>query len=119
MAVEFRGPDIPLLEAAADLSGSQYYAVAIDSNGRAALATIAGQRVVGILQDQPKQYENATVRYRDGSKAHIGGTVAKGDKLTVDSSSRLVTSTLSTDFIVAVALDAGTVDQVISVLLFH
>jgi len=77
------------LEAAADLSAAQYYAVYIDSNGQAALCG-ADALAVGILQNKPSAAgQAATVQISGVSKVVVGtgaatagavaGTEAGGD----------------------------------------
>jgi len=73
MASEQLGQEIGWLVAAADLSAKQYYFVDIDSNGKIALASAAGQATLGILQNKPKAGEAASVRYLGVSKC-IAGT---------------------------------------------
>ena len=48
------------LEAAADLSAKQYYFVAVDSNGKAALTGDDGNPI-GVLQNKPAAGEAATI----------------------------------------------------------
>lgn len=80
MAVQQDGIDITL-PAAADLSTRQYHAVAIDTNGRAALSGSAGN-VVGILQNKPSALgQAARVRIVGVSKHRGGAALGEGDRL--------------------------------------
>lgn len=92
--MSFEHPDFRLtLVAAADLSAKQYYAIKVDSNGKAALAG-AGELAIGILQNKPASGEAANVwTFGPVSKAIAGGTVAAGAAVAADSAGKLVTAT--------------------------
>lgn len=121
------------LAAAADLSASQFLAVKVDSNGRAALAS-TGQFCVGILQNKPAANQAATVAYGGISKAIAGGNVTAGMTLAANSSGKLVDAAeavvntsdagSATDAVIAsnvigVALASGVANDVIPVLLLN
>lgn len=75
--------------AAADLSAKQFYAVKIDSNGRAAVAA-AGEFAVGILQNKPASGQAATVAYGGTSKAVAGGNITAGMTVAANADGKLV-----------------------------
>lgn len=94
------------LPAAADLSDEQFYAVKVDSSGKAALSG-DGENAIGILQDKPDAADKiANVMVLGVSKAVYGGSVTAGDNLASDASGKLVTAT-GDDAIIAVALEDG------------
>jgi len=110
------------LPAGVDLSGSQYCAVTVDSNGNLALPS-AGGSAIGILYTAPIANKAGEV-YGPGSgvrKARYGGTVTLPAVLKVDASGRFVTAS-GTDIAagsgIAIAIDAGAVNEVHSVLFF-
>ena len=99
-----------------DLSTSQYYAVAMDSNGAAVIAT-AAKNIAGILQNTPKGTgEAASVGVRGKTRAAITDSiVAIGAPLEVASGGTLVNH--ASGVVVALADETGTTGQVISVTL--
>lgn len=78
--------------AAADLTAKQFYAVKVDSTGKAALAG-AGEFAIGLLQNKPGSGQAATVAYGGISKALAGGTIAAGATVAVNSDGKLVDAT--------------------------
>lgn len=104
--------------AAEDLSAKQYYAVSLGSSGVSA-ATVAGQKVVGILQNDPASGAAASVAIGGISLAKMGGTVAIGDYLTPTSAGKLVASQNVDDHIVGIALAAGASDELRSVVMIQ
>lgn len=75
-----------------DLSASQYCGVSINSDAELVLPS-AGAAIVGVLQNDPDAAGKAgTYQHTGITKMKLGGTVAKGDKVKVDSSGRAVTA---------------------------
>ena len=116
------------LEAAADLSASQYRFVRVDANGRAALCG-AGQPAVGVLQNKPSAAgQAAQVRALGITKVVAGGAISKGALVASDASGQAVAATVTTantttgaltgSHVAGIALEAAAgAGQVISVLL--
>lgn len=77
------------LVAAADLSAKQYYAVKVDSNGKAALAG-AGEFVAGILQNKPVAGQAANIAWGGVTKAFAGGNITAGNKVAADANGKFV-----------------------------
>lgn len=102
--------------AGADLSASQYRAVALNSSSKIVLAAAAGADTIGILQNDPKLDEDATVKYRDVTKAVAGGAFNPGDRLTTDASGRVVVAAVG-NTIIGRALTAGALGRVVAVLI--
>lgn len=132
MAYDIPGLDISL-PAASDLSSSQFLAVKINSSGQIALAG-AGDAAVGVLQDTPASGQVGSVRLSGVTRMVCGGTVTAGDLVAADASAKAKTAVKSStntadagasadaligSNVLGVALDSGTVGQVIPVALLH
>jgi|SRR5882672_416582 len=110
------------LPAGVDLSSSQYCAVTTDSSGNLALPS-AGGMALGILYTAPIITKAGEV-YGPGSgirKAKYGGTVTLPAALKLDSSGRFVTASatdIATGSAVAIAIDAGAINEIHSVIFF-
>jgi hypothetical protein len=92
MSYTYGTEDSITLAAAADLSGKQYYAVKVDSTGKAALGA-AGDFVIGYLVNKPTAGQAATIVYSGVSKALLGGTVAAGATVACDANGKTVDAT--------------------------
>jgi len=118
------GYEVPVfnitLVAGADLSNSQYLAVKVDANGKAALAG-AGEDAVGVLQNVPKAGEAATVMVLGITKAIYGATVTAGDKVMVDASGKFIPYAApgagETNHVIGKALTSGAANEEGTVLL--
>ena len=85
------------LNAAADFTSKRGYLVAIDTSGNAAIASAAGQKVIGALLDEP------TVAGRPAAVAYLGrvsvragsGGFTAGDLLKTNASGLAVAASLS------------------------
>lgn len=117
MAKEIPGPGWSR-EAAADYRTKQFYFVDIDGNGRAVLPTADGALCVAVLQNDPKQYEAATLVDRGISKVVSNGTVEAGDQVACANGGK-AKEAASGEYILGKALEGdGAVDgAVITVLL--
>ena len=116
MAYEIPGQRITLI-AAADMSAKRFYAISVDSAGKAAIVG-ANERIAGIIQDAPKADQAGAVVINGVSLAVYGGTVTAGADLITDSAGRLVAATGGAgEVIVATALTGGAVDEIGTVLL--
>lgn len=91
------------LVSAASMSGKQYYAIALDTNGKSALPTIRGQRSFGIQQDEPAANAVGKVQYEGESPAVGGGVIDEGDEVTVSATGKLIKATLGDDFVIGTA----------------
>lgn len=80
MATEMPGPGFTH-EAAADYRTKQFYFVTLDGNGRALLPTADGAVCVGVLQNDPLQFEAATLVDSGTSKVVSNGTIEAGDNV--------------------------------------
>jgi hypothetical protein len=106
------------MNATADLSAKQFFAVKVDASNDEAvvICSVQGERAYGILQNNPKAGWSASAMVAGISKAVYGGTVTRGDQLMVDANGRLITQT-GTNVVVGIARVSGVVNQVGSVLL--
>lgn len=101
--------------AAANLSSSQYYAVALGSTGTVDLPTVQGQECLGLLRNAPTSGKAANIGVHGIFEGILGGTVAIGDILTCSSAGKLVKACPG-EHILGRALEAGVLNDVISVL---
>lgn len=106
--------------AAADLSGSQYCAMTINSSGQAAVAAANSALVDGILHNNTADAANKMARLITLSgvvvKAKLGATVAIGALLTTDASGRLVTATSGQNVVAKAHRFGGVVNEIVEVL---
>lgn len=79
MAVQFSQPVKFTLEAAADLSGKQFYFVKLDSNGKAAVCAAATDVPIGVLQNKPTSGQAATILCVGTSKVSSDAALNEGD----------------------------------------
>ena len=98
------------LEAAADLSSSQYCFVKLDSNGKAALCSAATDKPIGVLQNQPIAGKEASVLVEGGTKIKASTGITLGTAIGTTSSGTAVTMVQGTDttkYIVGTALQTA------------
>lgn len=102
------------LIAGADLSASQYKAVAISAG--AIVVAGAGAAAIGFLMNAPVSGQVCEVATASGgAKATAAGTIAAGDKLRSDASGNVV-SVYNDDAAVAIALESAVSGDIFSVL---
>lgn len=102
------------LVAAADLTGSQFFAVKQTSATEVNLAG-AGEAIFGILMNDPNTGEAATCDTDGHSKAEAGAAVALGALVTPDANGRLITA-IATDIVAGRATSvAAALGDVISI----
>jgi hypothetical protein len=97
-----------------NLSACQYFAVSMDSNGNAVLAT-AAKNCAGFLQNTPdgSTDTSASVAVRGKTRAAITDTIAVAAPLEITTGGTLINHASGT--VVAIADEAGSTGQVISV----
>ena len=76
----------------------------------------AGSTIIGVLQNNPQLGEAGAVMVGGVSKAQLGANVIVGELLMVNSTGQFIKAT-SGNFIVARALEAGVLNDVIPILL--
>lgn len=87
------------LPASGDLSTKQHYLVKLDTNGQIAVASTAGDVVIGVLMSKPSvQGQAASVKRINGEKGVVlaGGNIAKGDLLKTDATGKAATASKAT-----------------------
>lgn len=102
--------------AGADLSAAQYKFVESNTAGTVTVANAAGEKVLGVVQNDPTSGQVAAVAYQGVSKVVAGGTVAIDADIATDASGRAVAATTGNK-IVGRAISGGSVGEIISVLL--
>lgn len=80
-------------QAAADLSGKQFYAVKISAANAVNVATTGSDIVYGILQNKPGTDQAADVCISGETKAYASTGIAAGARLMPDASGKLITAT--------------------------
>jgi hypothetical protein len=105
------------LEAATAFTSKQYYCVKLDSNGKAALATGGGTRIVGVMQDDPDTGEAGAVRVMGISKVVAGKNFTYNALLTADSGGEATDNVTSGDFILGISLSSVATGETATVLL--
>lgn len=94
--------------AAADLSASQFLLATINTSGKLAVATTRGQRVHGVIADDPAAADRAAMlTYGGVMRVTAGGTFNPGVPLTTNASGQAIEATLSTDVVWGSAKEAG------------
>lgn len=101
--------------AAADLSAKKYTAVKVIAAFTVSSVTVAGEAPYGILQNDPKINESATVRRIGITHAKAGAAVAAGAKIAVAADGRLITA-VTGNTIIGTALSAAGAANVIFAL---
>lgn len=121
---------LPGLTATTDLSTNQFYCVKIDrANADQVIlcvtypSTLDRDKPLGILQNKPTAGQAAAVMTDGVTKAVCGATVAVGDEVGVDSTSRIVTKQASQtgadigDFVIGDVLEGGAVGELATIKL--
>ena len=104
------------LAASADLTSYQYYWTMLNSSGTVAVAT-AQTCNLGPLLNKPYTGEGCTIgRCGEIQPAYVGGTVAAGDALMIDTNDGMLIIATNDKVVVAFAMEAGVDGEVISVL---
>jgi hypothetical protein len=104
-------------EAASDLSAKQYYIVNINGSDKIAVASTAGQRALGILQDDPVSGQTGRVRVMGVSKVKAGGTFSQGDLVTTTAAGKAVKADDNDEVVLGRALMDAIDGDVVSILL--
>lgn len=103
--------------AAADLSGAEFLAAKFDNNGKIVKASTAGECVLGLLgaeEGNHKAGETVSVQIKECGLWKAGGSIAAGAELATDANGKAVTADEG-DYILAIALEAGSSNDVIKV----
>lgn len=105
-------------EASTDLSASQFCAVVIDSNGRAALPSANGT-IVGVLQNKPASLGAEAAIMSDGvTKMVCSAAIAVGAQVKVDAAGKATPTPATGNYVIGIALTAtAAANELLSVLL--
>lgn len=103
--------------ASADLSAAQYHCVKQDVTGGVVLCNTAGEKVLGILLNDPLLNQTATVAVSGVVKCVAGGAVAIGSDVSVNGNGRIVTATAGKKIIGESITATSANGETISVLL--
>lgn len=105
------------VNAGSDLSSNQYYLVK-RSGGNLAVCSVAGERPLGVLQDDPAASgRSGLVRCGGLTKVILGGTVAQDALLTVDANGKAVSAGDAGGWVWGTANEAGSANEIISALI--
>jgi hypothetical protein len=113
MTFQSNGTDLSFA-AGADLSHSQFLALTIDTDARVIVAG-TGTVVVGVLQNNPKINQAATVRVYGVTKMICAGNIANGATVSADATGKAVTGGAA----LGIAQEGGVAGDFIPVLLTH
>jgi hypothetical protein len=120
MAVE-KGPKLDWSAfAGADLSTKQYTLVKWSGTASAdEVVAVAGatDKPLGVLNNAPKQGEEADVAISGVVKVLLGGTVARDADIGAKADGTLIAATVTGTYIVGRALEAGVSGQIISAVI--
>lgn len=118
MAFSVEGFVIPGVKAAGDLSSDQHKFIKLDGSGDAAVNTVAGGPVDGVLGNKPDAAGKAAQVVTDKvAKVKAGAAVAAGDVVMSDAAGLAITAT-ATNFGSGKALEAASgANSLIAVLL--
>lgn len=107
------------VEAGGDLSAGQYKIVDVASDGQMDLVTTLGAKAIGVLQDKPAAAGRpGCVAIGGTTKAVCGAAVTRGTEVTVDATSRVITTSAVDQHIIGTALETSTAaGQIIAVRL--
>lgn len=103
--------------AGADMSAKQFTFISLDSDGEV-VSPSAGAFVDGVLFNNPKTGESASVAIKQGQKLKVkcGGNIAAGAEIATDASGAAITATTSGHLKVGKALEAGVNGRVIEIV---
>lgn len=118
MAFQQESDETFSLDAAANLSGSQYCFVKVTAALTCNITTAATDFAAGVLQNTPSAAgRSATVQGAGISKVRSGAAIAAGDRLTSDATGRAITTTTAGNRVHGIALQAASAaDQYIAAI---
>jgi len=102
------------LTAAADLSGKQYHAVALNTTGQVKVGAKTAANI-GILQNDPVANEAASVVAAGMTKAYAGGDIPRGSWVTSNSTGQCIVSTTANASMIGRAVTVGAAGKLFEV----
>lgn len=101
-----------------DLSAHQFRFVTLESDGQVDKADAAGERCIGIVENDPAAGEEATVVISGKTRVVCAGTIAAGAEIQTDAAGEALTAAAG-DVVMGYALEAGVDGQVIAMELIQ
>lgn len=119
MAYEVFGFRTGTLLAAADHSANQYRCVALDAAGKIVLATVAGQKVIGVLQNAPLANQPCDIVHLGICPVKAGAAFANGAALMsgVTTGKPVTAATVGSTIIGFAVESAAAADEIVSALI--
>ena len=99
--------------AAVDLSAKVHYLAKVDTTGKFDLASASTDSILGVITEGAAANKPVTVQYGGQSKAIAGGVITAGDRLTADSSGKMVATTTAGNRVIGIALESGTTNDIV------
>lgn len=97
--------------ASGDLSAKQYHVMRAIGAGTTSQGSLSSDAaIIGVLQNDPKNGDHATIAYSGLSKLVAGAAITANDLLTLNSSGRAITQTGSQQIIIGRAISAAAAD---------
>ena len=98
---------------------TEFVAVKVDvSNDRSVVVAAAStDPICGILQNKPAAVAAEDIRFVGTSKAIAGGTITRGDRVTVTTGGKLITTVTNKDVCVGIALVSAVANDIFEVML--
>ena len=107
-----KGPVVSFgYEAAADLTGKKFFAVALDGDGKVDVSGAGAKEGIGILQNEPVSGKTASVVTSGHVWARAGNTINAGDFVKSDANGKLITAGSADDFFIGRAQEDAVVDD--------
>src|SRR3990167_4759828 len=118
MAGSTEGFTIPGLLAGASLASSQYkFVKAASTANEVVVGTSATSAVLGVLQNDPADGEEASVLYAGVARVLSEASVTYGSFITCSTTGRAKTTTTVDNLVLGKALEAGNAGDIIKVLI--
>lgn len=115
MAVENKGVTIGDRVATASLAALQFGAVKVDASGQIIACSVAGEKVLGIVQNKPAAGEAAEVLTLGESKVRAGAAFAAGALLMTNAAGKLITGATAGSTLIGWAFEAAAAaDEIVS-----
>ena len=102
--------------AGADLSASQYRFVEQTNTGAVTVCDTAGEKALGVLQNDPALGQAATIAYGGIVRVEAGGVIAIGDNIATDALGRAVNATNGQTILGEAMSATSAAGQIVSVL---
>jgi len=105
------------LKAAVDLRSYQYRIVYMSATDSITFCTTATQTAIGILQNDPNQYEAAVVRVLGTSKIKMEDAVALGAMVTASATGMGILAATDKNWVIGTLLEAASAGDIVELLI--